>query len=119
MKVMYRVVLVLTLVIGSLIYLAPTLMRPLPEWWPSFLPREPIRLGLDLQGGIHLILEVEVDKAVENALNGTMEDLKRELANAQIATARLERKNDRIFVQLRDPAKSSAFSDLLKNQFPT
>src|SRR5436190_19808887 len=103
--------------VTGFVYLAPSIMRPLPEAWPSFLPREPIRLGLDLQGGIHLILQVEVDKAVENALNGTMEDLKREMAAAQISTARLERKNDRIYVQVRDPAKSSALSDLLKNQF--
>ena len=51
----------------------PPLAKPLPDWWPSFFPREPIRLGLDLQGGIHLILQVEVEKAVENALNGAME----------------------------------------------
>ncbi len=118
MKVGYRVLLVVALVAAGFVYLAPSLVRPLPGWWPSFFPREPIRLGLDLQGGIHLILQVEVDKAVENALNGTMEDLKRELAAAQITTSRVERKGDRIFVQLRDPAQSSKLSDLLKNQFP-
>jgi preprotein translocase subunit SecD len=114
----YRMLLVAGLFVVSLVYLAPTLMRPLPDWWPSAFPREPIRLGLDLQGGIHLVLQVEVDKAVENALNGTMEDLKRELAAAQIQTARIERKADRILVQVRDPAQGSALSDLLKNQFP-
>ena len=118
MKAGYRVLLVAVLVVAGLVYLMPTIARPLPAWWPSFLPHEPIRLGLDLQGGIHLVLQVEADKAVENALNGAMEDLKRELSAAQIATARLERKADRIFVQPRDPAQSSALSDILKNQFP-
>src|SRR6266850_7313915 len=118
MKPAHRVFLVVLMVIVAFVYLTPTLARPLPDWWPSAFPREPIRLGLDLQGGIHLVLQVEVDKAVENALNGTMEDLKRELAAAQIQTARLERKGDRIFIQLRDPAQSSTLSDLLKNQFP-
>ena len=32
----------------------------------SFLPAEKIHLGLDLQGGTILVLEVKVDKAVEN-----------------------------------------------------
>jgi len=118
MTVFQRVLIVLALVVASFIYLAPSLFRPLPDWWPGFLPREPIRLGLDLQGGIHLILEVEVEKAVENALNGTMEDLKRELAAAQIAVSRIERKGDRILIQLRDPAQSSTLFELLKNQFP-
>ena len=110
MKVFYRVLLVVALLFASFIYLAPTLMRPLPSWWPSFFPREPIRLGLDLQGGIHLLLQVEVDKAVENALGGAMEDLKRELSAAQIATAKLERQGARIRVRLQSPEKSSALA---------
>jgi preprotein translocase subunit SecD len=117
MKLGYRVALVVALLLASALYLLPVLST-VPAWWPSVLPRESLRLGLDLQGGIHLILQVEGDKAVETALNGTMEDLKRELTGAQIATSKLERVGKRIHVQLRDASKSSAFSDLLKNQFP-
>ena len=31
-------------------------------------PREKIHLGLDLQGGLHLVLEVQVDKGIERTL---------------------------------------------------
>ena len=31
-------------------------------------PREKIHLGLDLQGGLHLVLEVQVDKGIERVL---------------------------------------------------
>ena len=119
MKIGYRLALLGVLVLVGVVYLVPTLVRPVPSWWPSFFPSEPIRLGLDLQGGIHLVLEVEVDKAVETALGGAMEDLKRELSAAQIGTTRLERQGDRIRLQLRDPGKSSALSELMKNQFPS
>ena len=119
MKVFYRLLLVLVLMVGGIVYLTPTLAQPLPDWWPSFFPHEPIRLGLDLQGGIHLVLQVEVDKAVENALNGAMEDLKRELASAQITTAKLERTGQEIHVRLPTPEKSSAFSTLVKEKFPS
>jgi len=118
MKVIYRALLVVALLCASFVYLGPTLMQPLPSWWPSFFPKEPIRLGLDLQGGIHLILQVEVDKAVENSVNSTMEDLKRELATAQIPTAKLERQGDTIHIQPQTPDKGSAISDLVKNKFP-
>src|SRR4029450_3204585 len=117
MKLGYRVALVIALLITSSIYLLPVLTT-LPEWWPAVLPREALRLGLDLQGGIHLILQVEVEKAVETALNGRMEDLKGELSEKQIPTSKLERVGKRIHLQLRDASKSSALSDLLKNQFP-
>ncbi len=119
MKVIYRALLVVGLLCASFVYLGPTLMRPLPSWWPSFFPKEPIRLGLDLQGGIHLILQVEVDKAVENAVNSNMEDLKRELATAQIPVSKLERQGDTIHIQPQTPDKDSAISDLIKNKFPT
>jgi preprotein translocase subunit SecD len=119
MKVVYRVVLVLGLMLASLVYLIPTMVSPLPDMWPSFFPREAIRLGLDLQGGIHLILQVEIEKAVENALGGAMEDLRRELAAAQIATARLERKGQRIHLRLANPDKKAVFSDLVKDKFPS
>jgi len=119
MKVTYRALLVVGLLVVSLVYLVPTLVSPAPEWWPSFFPREPIRLGLDLQGGIHLILQVEVDKAVENALNGAMEDLRREMAARQIAAARIERKGQSIHLRLQSPEKSAALSDLVKDLFPT
>jgi len=119
MKVIYRVLLVLGLVAGSLVYLMPTMVSPLPDLWPSFFPREAIRLGLDLQGGIHLILQVEIEKAVENALGGAMEDLRRELAAAQVATARLERKGQRIYLRLASSEKKAAFLDLVKNKFPS
>lgn len=117
MKLSYRMALVVVLLLVSSIYLLPVLTS-VPTWWPSILPREALRLGLDLQGGIHLILQVEGEKAVETALNGTMEDLRRELTEAQIPTSKLERAGKRLHLQLRDPSKSSAFSDLLKNQFP-
>lgn len=118
MKVLYRVALVLALVLGSCVYLTPTMVQPLPAWWPSFFPREAIRLGLDLQGGIHLILQVEVEKAVENAVGGAAEDLRRELATAQIATAKLERVGQTIHVRPQSLDKGAALSDLVKNKFP-
>jgi preprotein translocase subunit SecD len=63
--------------VAALIYLAPSLVTP-PEWWSRILPADRIHLGLDLQGGSHLILEVKVDKAVENSV----ERIRGEIANA-------------------------------------
>ena len=54
MKLGYRVALVVALLVVSSVYLLPVLTT-VPTWWPSVLPRESLRLGLDLQGGIHLI----------------------------------------------------------------
>jgi preprotein translocase subunit SecD len=68
-----RTALFFAAVVTALIYLAPTFLfddaQEPPSWWPAFLPQETLRLGLDLQGGTHLVLEVKVEKAIENALD--------------------------------------------------
>ena len=65
------------LTLAAIFYLIPSLVRDLPAEWTGFLPADRIHLGLDLQGGSHLVLEVQADKAVENALDRTREDLAR------------------------------------------
>ena len=84
--VLSRVIIFSALALLSLLFLAPNFLGKkdssgtveMPGWWPSFLPSEPIHLGLDLQGGSHLVLEVKLDKAVENH----MERLKTDLINS-------------------------------------
>ena len=55
---------VLLLVLMAVAFLLPTFISDkLPDWYTKYVDAE-IKLGLDLQGGIHLVYEVEVDKAV-------------------------------------------------------
>ena len=47
----------------------PAVYQALPGWLKTVLPNKGITLGLDLQGGIHLVLEVEEERAVEIAVD--------------------------------------------------
>ena len=58
----------------SCFYLAPSVVK-LPSWWKDTFPSEQISLGLDLQGGMHLLLEVETEKAISNAVDRLGSDL--------------------------------------------
>ena len=60
----WRIVLIAAVLAASLFLVYPTL-GPVPQWWAKYLPNNPVRLGLDLQGGLYLVLEVEAGKAVE------------------------------------------------------
>ncbi len=71
----WRVSLILLFIILSFLYLTPTLVAKLPSWWQGVLPKDKIHLGLDLQGGTHLVMEVETQKAVEGALDMIATDL--------------------------------------------
>ncbi len=84
--VLNRVIVFSVLTLLSLVFLAPNFLGrkdssgkvDMPGWWPGFLPSDAIHLGLDLQGGSHLVLEVKLDKAIENH----MERLKTDLTNS-------------------------------------
>ena len=47
----------------------PMSITPLPAWAKSIVPNKGISLGLDFQGGIHMVLEVDEDRAVEIAVD--------------------------------------------------
>jgi preprotein translocase subunit SecD len=83
-KLQWRGLLILIVVAVALIYLTPSLSKTLPSWWPNVLPEEKIHLGLDLKGGMHLVLEVQTQRAVESHLERTIEDIKYSLRKAKI-----------------------------------
>ena len=43
--------------------------------WPSFLPQDELALGLDLQGGVHLLLGASEEEIIETRLNGIIDGL--------------------------------------------
>ena len=105
-------------IVAAVIYLVPSLSGELPSWWSQFLPAERIHLGLDLQGGTHLILEVKVDKAVENGVEGVKEDLRRLLREKGIAIQQAERiEGSRIRLTV-PPASVERTREILKGEFP-
>src|SRR5206468_686616 len=79
-----------------------TFVRPAPAFWPW---RQPIRLGLDLQGGTHLLYGVEIDQAIDNTVDRQMQELERVLREEQIGAASVERKGRTMHLQLANKDK--------------
>src|SRR5678815_6040732 len=78
-------------IVAAIVYLVPTFVSPLPAWWTSFLPTDRINLGLDLQGGSHLVLGVKVDKAIENNIERVRGDLTNVLREKGVSGVNVER----------------------------
>ncbi|MEK7272046.1 MAG: protein translocase subunit SecD [Nitrospirota bacterium] len=66
----WRILLIATTTLLSIIYFLPStpMFSSMPEWWKKIMPDKGMILGLDLQGGVHLVFEVEGDKAVDITL---------------------------------------------------
>ena len=105
-------------IIGCL-YLIPSITSDLPAWWSNILPRDKIHLGLDLQGGMHLVLEVQSLKAVESHLERVVEEMKNDLRKNKIRYLGLEREGtESISLTLIREKDGDTFKDFAEINYP-
>ncbi len=77
-----------------------------------------IKLGLDLKGGSHLVLQVQVDEAIGQRCDQTVDQITKQLHEKNIGFGEIRRVDDtHILVRTVDPATSGSFRDLVNNQF--
>jgi preprotein translocase subunit SecD len=100
----------------AILLLLPTLTSQLPSWFVKIIPTDKIHLGLDLQGGMYLLLTVEGEKAVESYMEQIKNNLKDELKDRGVPVGKLEtEKADRIVLEFSG-AKEKV-DNLLSQQF--
>jgi preprotein translocase subunit SecD len=77
-----------------------------------------IKLGLDLKGGSHLVLQVQVQEAIGQRCDQAVDQLTRQLHEKNIGFGEMRRVDDtHILVRNVDPATSGSFRDLVNSQF--
>jgi preprotein translocase subunit SecD len=89
-------------------------MQRLPDW----LPHEQINLGLDLQGGSHLLLEVDIQAVVKERLETLLDDIRSILRPARIGYRGLGVRGDAATLTLTDPASADQAVSLLRDLNP-
>lgn len=74
-----------TVVLAAVFFLPNTpVYQSMPDWWKKTMPDKGIILGLDLQGGLHLVFEVQGDKAVEIATDRIVASLPSEFEKKKV-----------------------------------
>jgi preprotein translocase subunit SecD len=77
-----------------------------------------IKLGLDLKGGSHLVLQVQVQEAIGQRCDQTVDQLSKQLHGKNIGVGEIRRVDDtHILVRNVEPATSAGFRDLVNSQF--
>ncbi len=110
-KISWRTVLIVVVLVAAFIYLLPTIK-------PTFWPYKKINLGLDLQGGMHLVLEVDADKAVENTIERISQELRSALRKQRIRYSAFDRiDGTKIVVKVNGTENIEAFEKLLDDEF--
>ncbi|MFO7554593.1 MAG: protein translocase subunit SecD [Desulfobacterales bacterium] len=107
----WRALAVFGVLVVAIIYVLPTLN-------PSFWPHKKINLGLDLQGGMHLVLEVDTDKAVESTIERLNQELRSTLRNERIRYISLNRiGGNRISIKLKGQENIDGFEKILDKEY--
>ena len=114
----FRGVLVILCLLLSVFAIAPTLTSgQLPQWWTNTFG--PIQLGLDLQGGMHLVLGVDVEKAVESRVDTIIDQAETQLREKDIIFKRIERRQgDRVVVLVYDEDEGAKVDALFSDDYP-
>ena len=107
----WRALAVFAVIIIAIIYVLPTIK---PTWWPH----KKINLGLDLQGGMHLVLEVDTDKALEGTIERISQEIRGLCRKEHVRYIALDRvEGNRISIKLQGQNNIDGFDKLLDKDF--
>lgn len=113
----WKVILVLVACALGVAYASPNLMSRAAlqemEGWPSLLPTRAVNLGLDLQGGSHLLLEVETGVVVRERMEALLDGARTELRQARIGYTDLRVDDGRVRFVVREPERAAEAARLV------
>ena len=103
--------------LGDNYIIALNLLSSSPAWFAK-LKAHPMFLGLDLRGGVHFLLEVDMKAAVDKTIERYSGDIRRELRAKKIRYGTLKRVGDSLELGMRDAASLKAAEDVLVRMLP-
>jgi len=98
--------------LGSDYTVGLNLASTVPGWLQS-IHASAMRLGLDLQGGVHFLMEVDQAAALEKRENGFADDIRLLLRDARITYTRVDRTPNGIVVQLQKAEEREAAAEAI------
>jgi SecD/SecF fusion protein len=107
------------LLVLSVVTIVPSFYSGTPDWWKKYMAPEGLRLGLDLQGGMHLVLKVDLKKAEENSLEFAAADLKDTLSEQSVSAIRTPSPSpDTVIFTLPNTSSIDKVKKLIAEDFP-
>jgi len=107
------------LIIIAVMTIIPSFYKAAPDWWKKYLAPEGLHLGLDLQGGMHVVLKVNLEEAKRKTLEIAANDLKNTLSKQSISVVRTKTDRENVIVfTLPNTSAAKEVDTLIKEDFP-
>ena len=111
----WKITTILAIILAGIIFAAPNLInRDKLDTLPGWIPKTVVSLGLDLQGGSHLLYEVDTNALQNERLQSIVDDIRTQLNTAKIKYANLGAQKQQVTVTILDPAQIDAARPLLQ-----
>lgn len=103
--------------LGENYLVALNLSNATPNWL-SNLGAAPMKLGLDLRGGVHFLIQVDVDSVIQQRVEGDLRNIGQALRDARIRYSGINRKADNeVILQFRSQETLDAAYDFVTNRY--
>jgi protein-export membrane protein SecD len=100
----WKITVILAIILAGIVFAAPNLIdRDKLDTLPGWVPKTVVSLGLDLQGGSHLLYEVDTKALQTERLQSVVDDLRVQLRAANIGYTDLGVQGQVVTVKLLDP----------------
>jgi preprotein translocase subunit SecD len=108
---------VLVAALGDDYTVAVNLLSSTPKWMQA-IGALPMKLGLDLRGGVHFALEVDINSIIAQRMQGLVKNMSESLQQAQLRYVELIPAKQQLSILFRDAGSLQQAQQLLQHQFP-
>jgi preprotein translocase subunit SecD len=106
-------------VVDNSLYSTALNLVPVTPKWLDAIGAKPMKLGLDLRGGVRFLMEVDVESSIARHMAGDLIDIKKEFRTNKIAYKQITLKNDNTLLAVfRDASIGTEAAKIIFSKFP-
>ena len=109
-------ILVILVVIFSITYSLPTFYNEVPNWLSSINAKK-MNLGLDLKGGVHFLMQVDLDEVIDNKSRKFSNDIRSQLRKSKIRYKSFNFENNKIIIDFFSDENFQKAENLINSNY--
>ena len=112
----FKQIMVIFVIISSVTYSLPTFFNEVPNWLTSINAKK-MNLGLDLKGGVHFLMQVDLDEVIDNKSRKFSNDIRSQLRKNKIRYSSFKFENNKTFIDLSNNVNFEKVEDMLNKNY--
>ena len=109
-------IMVIFVMLFSITYSLPTFYDEVPNWLTSINAKK-MNLGLDLKGGVHFLMQVDLDEVIDNKSRKFSNDIRSQLRKNKIRYSNFKFENNKIYIDFSKNVNFEEVEDMLNKNY--